>query len=393
MNPFTHSKLAFAVGAVLTASAVFADGGPVLKHPRAVRQPVPVVADEPNANEAAASPAVTSPCAAGTLCPPVNLTYSGSSVMLNLTDKGTNRGIDVALTNPANLYSAIFGSTVGEGPAVTGSNTGTVGVAGKFQINNPNSGAAALYGTTNGTGSAVFGLVSTTNEGNSAAVLGVNDEAGYFPVGVEGVTIIGTGVYGDATGSGGTGVLGQAYDGYGVYGSDGDQGSGVVGFSPNGIGVYGVSNSGYAGYFDGTVAATNYQSLSDRNAKTDFRPVSAKDILDRVDGLEITSWTFKNDSGKKRHVGPMAQDFHAAFGLNGADDKHINLTDVAGVSLAAIQALHAELAQKDAEMASLKALTETVAARMTALERQQSEVTTRTASTQVPAGTQVGQLD
>jgi len=33
------------------------------------------------------------------------------------------------------------------------------------------------------------------------------------------------------------------------------------------------------------------------------------------------------------HLGPVAQDFHAAFGL-GADDKHIATVDADGVALA-----------------------------------------------------------
>ncbi len=37
-----------------------------------------------------------------------------------------------------------------------------------------------------------------------------------------------------------------------------------------------------------------------------------------------------------RHVGPMAQDFHAAFGL-GDSDKSIGMQDIEGVALAAIQ--------------------------------------------------------
>ncbi len=40
-----------------------------------------------------------------------------------------------------------------------------------------------------------------------------------------------------------------------------------------------------------------------------------------------------------RHVGPMAQDFYAAFGL-GLDDKHITTIDEGGVALAAIQGLY-----------------------------------------------------
>ena len=65
----------------------------------------------------------------------------------------------------------------------------------------------------------------------------------------------------------------------------------------------------------------------------------------------------KAQSPSVRHVGPMAQDFHAAFGLGG-DDKHINTVDADGVALAAIQGLNQkvekELKQKDAKIAALE---------------------------------------
>jgi hypothetical protein len=55
----------------------------------------------------------------------------------------------------------------------------------------------------------------------------------------------------------------------------------------------------------------------------------------------------------------MAQDFHAAFQLNGSDDKHISVIDEAGVALVAIQGLNqkleAEAKEKDAEIENLKA--------------------------------------
>lgn len=38
------------------------------------------------------------------------------------------------------------------------------------------------------------------------------------------------------------------------------------------------------------------------------------------------------------HVGPMADDFHAAFGL-GADEKRVSPNDLAGLALAAAEAL------------------------------------------------------
>jgi hypothetical protein len=55
-----------------------------------------------------------------------------------------------------------------------------------------------------------------------------------------------------------------------------------------------------------------------------------------------------------RHLGPMAQDFHVAFGL-GEDDKHISTVDEEGVALSAIKALQAEVAAKDRELNSLEA--------------------------------------
>jgi hypothetical protein len=53
-------------------------------------------------------------------------------------------------------------------------------------------------------------------------------------------------------------------------------------------------------------------------------------------------------------MGPMAQDFHAAFGL-GNNDKTIGTLDAAGVAFAAIQGLHEVVQEKDAEISSLRA--------------------------------------
>ena len=62
-------------------------------------------------------------------------------------------------------------------------------------------------------------------------------------------------------------------------------------------------------------------------------------------------------SSDLEHIGPMAQDFHAAFGV-GADDKHIATVDADGVALAAIQGLNqkveGEVTALRAENAALK---------------------------------------
>jgi hypothetical protein len=83
-----------------------------------------------------------------------------------------------------------------------------------------------------------------------------------------------------------------------------------------------------------------WASLSDRNAKTNIVPLDDATVLDKVASLPISRWSYKSEHGV-RHVGPMAQDFYAAFGV-GEDDKHITSIDEDGVALAAIKALHAE---------------------------------------------------
>jgi len=104
--------------------------------------------------------------------------------------------------------------------------------------------------------------------------------------------------------------------------------------------------------YTGDAYAHSFNNTSDRNAKENFSDVSPKEVLDKVAALPITRWNFKEDKAVE-HLGPMAQDFRAAFGL-GTDDKHIATVDEEGVALAAIQGLNQKLEQKDAEIMDLK---------------------------------------
>jgi hypothetical protein len=99
---------------------------------------------------------------------------------------------------------------------------------------------------------------------------------------------------------------------------------------------------------------------SDRALKTNFGTVDPTDMLTRVRALPIATWNYTSDDASVRHIGPMAQDFAALFGV-GADDRHIHPLDGQGVALAAIQALAGELERLRAENARL-------AARIDALE-------------------------
>lgn len=93
---------------------------------------------------------------------------------------------------------------------------------------------------------------------------------------------------------------------------------------------------------------------SDRNIKEHFATVDEQEILAKVVALPIETWNYKEQNPAIRHIGPMAQDFAAAFGV-GESDRHINMGDASGVTLAAIQALYKMLLEKDAQITSLRA--------------------------------------
>ncbi len=89
----------------------------------------------------------------------------------------------------------------------------------------------------------------------------------------------------------------------------------------------------------GTWSALAFNPTSDRNAKENFNSIDPGEVLAKVAALSLARWNYKAVPGVE-HIGPVAQDFHAAFGLNGDDDKHIATVDADGVALAAIQGLN-----------------------------------------------------
>jgi hypothetical protein len=81
---------------------------------------------------------------------------------------------------------------------------------------------------------------------------------------------------------------------------------------------------------------------SDQNIKRDFVSVDPDQVLDKLSRLPVGTWAYKTEGSTARHIGPMAQDFMAAFNV-GSSDRTILQVDADGVSFAAIQALNARL--------------------------------------------------
>lgn len=134
-------------------------------------------------------------------------------------------------------------------------------------------------------------------------------------------------------------------------------------------GNVGIGNHNPATTLDvsGEITCTAVNLTSDRNAKEKFEPVNTREVLEKVTQLPITRWQYKTQADA-RHIGPMAQDFHAAFGV-GRDEKHITSIDEDGVALAAIQGLNEKLEEKATELSRLKSENASLASRLAALEK------------------------
>lgn len=87
-----------------------------------------------------------------------------------------------------------------------------------------------------------------------------------------------------------------------------------------------------------TIGGT-WTNTSDRNVKDQITQIDENNVLDKLAALPISQWHYKTEDAAVQHIGPMAQDFKAAFGL-GDSDKSITTIDADGINMAAIKALY-----------------------------------------------------
>ncbi len=136
----------------------------------------------------------------------------------------------------------------------------------------------------------------------------------------------------------------------------------IESFSSTALNQFAVRASGGVIFFSDTNATVGVQlaaggnswaPASDRNLKKNFQPVNGREVLSRVLALPIQTYNMKTQDPSIRHIGPMAQDFAAAFAV-GEDNKHIATVDADGVALAAIQGLNEIVNEKDAKIADLE---------------------------------------
>lgn len=81
-------------------------------------------------------------------------------------------------------------------------------------------------------------------------------------------------------------------------------------------------------------------------------PLSGDEVLRRLLALPVSTWSYDYEPGV-RHLGPMSQDFAAAFGL-GRSNRVVELVDVNGVNVVAIQALARRVIALEKQVAELR---------------------------------------
>lgn len=287
---------------------------------------------------------------------------------------------------PSSFFAAIATSTTGGSVGTYGDTTNVAGIPvwGNNRTSSDTSWGVGVLGTSSGpNGRAVVGVSTGTTFG--IGVFGTATAASGASYGVlgsvpSGGSSSGVGIRGEnMSTAGGVGV--QAYTAAGAgrsivaVGSVFIENRSAFGAATSGTDALlaQCQNNGSAGINQNAQMFANAFNLtSDRNKKDHVEPVDSLDVLKKVEALPISTWSYKGNPESMRQMGPMAQDFHAAFGLNGDNDTQINQGDASGVALAAIQGLAAELKDRDAAIAGLRNELSSLSQRVKALERERT---------------------
>jgi trimeric autotransporter adhesin len=110
-----------------------------------------------------------------------------------------------------------------------------------------------------------------------------------------------------------------------------------------------------------------WASISDRNRKENIVWLDGEDVLRRLRDVPVAAWNLIDSESDARNVGPMAQDWHAAFALN-SDSLTINQADFDGVNLAAIRGLDERTERQGERIRALEAENAALRARLERLE-------------------------
>ena len=219
--------------------------------------------------------------------------------------------------------------------------------------------AMGYHTTASNVGSTAMGAY-TTASGPYSTALGY-----YTQANGQSSTVMGT--YAVDNGYAGCLVIGDASAG-GYLGPHGN--SQFMAAFANGYTLYTTRMWNQGVYMNG--GTSGWTNISDRNEKENFRPIDGEELLQKIRSMSITEWNYKHSDPSIKYIGPVAQDFYAAFHLGGKDSLGINTICIDGVNMAGVQALEkrtAELREKTAELEVLKSEIADLKARVARLEQ------------------------
>jgi hypothetical protein len=276
-------------------------------------------------------------------------------------------------------------SSTAMGFGTTASGNSSTAMGSSTTASNSNSTAMGVTTTANGFASTAMGELTrasgraSTAMGNNTTASGDNSLAGGDASVAAGNSALAFGAGVRATGNGSVALGTNAFTAFNGSFVFADR-SVFTEFAASGPNQFFVRAAGGV-HFASNLAATlgvkldpgdsQWTGLSDVNAKHQFRDLPAEDVLSRFARMPVTEWSYRHQDAV-RHIGPTAQDFHAAFGL-GQDPLRIGTLDASGVALAGVRALEArsrqdrtehvdDIATLRAEIASLRALVATLMA-------------------------------
>jgi hypothetical protein len=252
----------------------------------------------------------------------------------------TASGLSATVAGGANNTASGEGATIGGG--VVNAASGTRSTA-----------AGGFLNTASGEDATVAGGQQNTASGLLAAVAGgyQNTASGRYSTVAGGIGSAASGSFSFAAGA----YANAQHDGAFVWsGNTFTPFSSSAGneFSARATGgVRFVTNSDGGAGVSLAPGSSTWSSISDRNSKDNFDQVDTRELVKKLAAMPILTWNYKAQARSIRHIGPMAQDFAAAFEV-GEDDKHITTIDADGVALAAIQGLYKMVKERDAKLAS-----------------------------------------
>jgi Chaperone of endosialidase/Head domain of trimeric autotransporter adhesin len=266
-------------------------------------------------------------------------------------------------TASGNVATAMGSQTVASGPASFAAGSGTNAIGTRSVALGLNTSATGAHALSMGDGTIASG-------GNSFAI-GATSQAN----GAESVAM-GLRVLAGGNGSvvlGSDAVTQAAATGSFIF-ADRSTTTDIVSFAPNefivraagGIGLY--TNAGLTAGVEMAAGGSSWLVVSDVNMKEHFRDLAGEDVLSRIAAMPVKEWNYKSQDASIRHVGPTAQDFHAAFGL-GENPLRINTIDADGIALAAVRALEARTRELRDDNARLQRANDELTERLERLER------------------------